>query len=213
MVLKTMNMNHEADNLHDAFNMPRNKQERCRERVFFSTFANALQGEELYEDIDDAPREFHTKTGDLSRTLKLISDPLEYEYTLLMFMKMQPMAQETYSKYKALNDSGISKSARSKLEIMMTLHDLVVKQEREEEREKDGDSDDDDNSYFITPGSLLKRIDLVKRSHYSWETYFNLIKAKNFFYVEDEKSSNKSGGGSDFDIDDILKGILGGDDE
>lgn len=212
MVLKTMNMNHECDNLHDAFSMPRNQQERCRERVFFATYANALQGDELYEDADDCPREFHTKTGDLSRTLKLISDPLEYEYTLLMFMKMQPMAQETYSKYKAMNDQSISKSARSKLELLMSLHDLAVRHKRDEEKEEEGGDNSDDTAYFITPSSLMKRIDLVKRSHYSWETYFNMIKSKNFFYVEDDESSNKSGG-SDFDIDDMLRGVFGKDDE
>lgn len=205
MVLKTMNINHEAENFHDALNMPRNQQERCRERVFFATFSNALQAEELYEDPDDAPREFHTKTGDLARTLKLITDPLEYEYTLLMFMRLQPMAQETYAKYKAMNDDNLSRSAKGKLEILMSLHDLVVRHKHDEEEE----SDTDNTGYVITPGSLLKRIEMVKKSHYSWETYFNMIKAKNFFYINDEKSSKDKG--SDFDIDDILRDILGKD--
>lgn len=204
MVLKSMKINHEADNFHDALNMTVRQQERCRERVFFAAFSNALQAEELYEDPSDAPAEFHTKTGDLSRTLQLITDPLEYEYTLLMFMKLQPMAQDTYAKYKAMNSDRLSRSDKSKLDIMMHIHDLLLRHKNEEEQEEN------DNAHVtITPGSLIKRIDLVKRSHYNWDTYFNLISSKNFYYTDEKKFGEKERD----DINDMLRNIFGKEDD
>ena len=125
MVLKTMSFNHEVENLHEALNVSANQRDRCRERVFFSSFANGLQGIELYEDAEEIPAEFHTKTGDLSRTLKLITDPLEYEYTLLMFMKIQPLASDTFHKWYAMNNSSVDESTKSKLDLMMNIHDRI----------------------------------------------------------------------------------------
>ena len=205
MVLKTMPFNHEVENLHEALNVSSNQRERCRERVFFSSFANGLQGIELYEDAEEIPAEFHTKTGDL----KLITDPLEYEYTLIMFMQLQPLAAETFHKWQAMNDSSVDKSTKSKLDLMMSIHDLVLKFKHADEQEEDSSASSNDNQ-VITPGSMMKRIELVRTSHYSWETYYNLVKSKNFFYSED---SNKPSKGSDFDIDDMLRGIFGKDDE
>ena len=203
MVLKNAPINHEADNLHDALTIPKNQRERCRERIFFATMANGLQALELYaEEPDECPKEMCTKTGDLQRTLKLINDPLEYEYTLLTFMKLQNLAQESMHKWKAMNDTSMSKSQRAKLEIMMNLHELAVRHGAEE------GGDNDNSEFLISPNSLLKRVDLVKSSHYNWETYFNMIKAKNFYYLVDE---NESKAGSDFDIDDMLRNVFGKD--
>ena len=200
MVLKNLTFNHEADNFHEAIGVNEKQRNRCRERVFFATIANALQGLELYEDDDDRPAEFTSKTGDLSRTLKLIEDPIEYEYTLFMFIKYQSLAQESVAKWVAMNNSDLSESSKAKLKIMMQLEDLIL-----DHHAKHGDDDDDrsksSNSkpeLIVTPGSMLKRIDLVKQSHYSFDTYYNMVEFKNL-------NGAKRSSGSDFDVDDLLR--------
>lgn len=199
MVLKSVQFNHEAENLHEALTVSSTQKQRCRERVFFAAFANALQGIELYEDEDERPREFHTKTGDLSRTLSLINDPLEYEYTLLMFLDLQPLAQDSFSKYKAMHDDDMDESDKKKLQLMMKLQDLVFEHKSHEE--------DNKADMSVTPGTMIKRVELVKQSHYSWDTYYNMVKAKNFFRPVDRSK------GSDFDIDDMLRNVFDKDDE
>lgn len=170
---------------------------KCRERLFFSCFANYLQSKELYEDLDDAPKEFTTKTGDLARVLSIINDPLEYEYTLLMFMKLQDMATDATAKHNMLHDKNTSEGDRIKVQIMQNIHDLMAQQKLTESPE--------DYEYVITPSSMNKRIEMVKASRYNWETYYNMIAASDFF----NSGSDKKGG--DFDVDDMLKNLLGDD--
>lgn len=205
MYFKNHAFNHDAPSFHEALGISKKQQERCRERVFFSTFANALQGMELYEDEEDRPAQFSTKTGDLSRTLQLIDDQLEYEYTIFMFMKYQTLAQEAMAKYVAMNNSDLSESSKAKLKIMLQLEDLVL-----QHRVEHGDDDDhspakDRADFIVTPGGLMKRIDLVKQSHYSFDTYFNMVQMKNL-------DGKKPSSGSDFDVDDMLRDIFKGND-
>ena len=79
MVLSTKELNHELDDFHGALGITDYTRTKCRERIFFTAMANALQRRELFEDEDDAPKHMRTVTGDLQRCLHLISDPLEYE--------------------------------------------------------------------------------------------------------------------------------------
>jgi hypothetical protein len=206
MVLKNAQMNHESNNIHEALPLSKRQRERCRERVFFATMANGLQSSELYgDDEESCPPEMSTKSGDLTRTLQLINDPLEYEYTLLTFLKLHGLAHESMEKYLAMNSKNLSKSERSKIELMLNLHDLVVRQKAEEEEGMTAE-------FVVTPKSLFDRADLVKSSHYNWETYFNMVKAKNFYYLLDEDSEPKQKG-SDFDIDDMLRNVFNDDND
>ena len=109
MILKNREFNHSKDHFHDAMNIPGYVRTKCRERIFFAAFSNALQRQELFEDEDDAPKEMCTVTGDLQRCLSLITDPLEYEYTLLTFYGHQRMAMEAYGKYKYLKSNNKSR--------------------------------------------------------------------------------------------------------
>lgn len=202
MVLKTSTFNHEADSLQEAIGIPSNVRERSREKIIFSVIANHLQGRELYEDEDSIPAEFHTMTGDLARTLSLITDPYEYEFTLLTFTKIQDLANETVQKYRFMNSSS-DKDAVKKMNLLTNLQDLMI----QFKMETDEDNPTPDATY-LSPKSLMERIDLVKSSHYSWETYYNMVKSKNFITGKKKASS-----GSDFDIDDILRGIMGNDSE
>jgi hypothetical protein len=192
MILKERDFNHTKDEFHEAMNIPGYIRTKCRERIFFAAFSNALQRTELFEDEDDAPKDMSTITGDLQRCLKLITDPLEYEYTLLTFYGHQRMAMEAYSRYKYLNSSSQSKEDKIKLSIINLMMDLKEKQEDEENNSKEEDEIDN-----ITVNTTIKRISIVKSSLYNFDTYLKLVSKK--------LSSRPDG---DFNVDDFLKDYL-----
>jgi hypothetical protein len=192
MILKERDYDHNRDEFHEAMNIPGYIRTKCRERIFFAAFSNALQRAELFEDEDDAPKDMSTVTGDLQRCLKMINDPLEYEYTLLTFYAHQRMAMEAYSRYKYLNSSSQSKEDKIKLSIINLMMDLKEKQEDEENNSKEEDEIDN-----ITVNTTIKRISIVKSSLYNFDTYLKLITKK--------LSSRPD---SDFNVDDFLKDYL-----
>ena len=192
MILKERQFNHDKDEFHEAMNIPGYVRTKCRERIFFAAFSNALQRAELFEDEDDAPKDMSTVTGDLQRCLKMINDPLEYEYTLLTFYGHQRMAMEAYGRYKYLNSTSQSKEDKIKLSIINLMMDLKDKQDDEETNNKEEDEIDN-----ITVNTTIKRISLVKSSHYNFETYLKLITKK--------LSSRPD---ADFNVDDFLKDYL-----
>lgn len=192
MILKERDFNHTKDEFHEAMNIPGYIRTKCRERIFFAAFSNALQRTELFEDEDDAPKDMSTITGDLQRCLKMINDPLEYEYTLLTFYAHQRMAMEAYSRYKYLNSSSQSKEDKIKLSIINLMMDLKEKQEDEENNSKEEDEIDN-----ITVNTTIKRISIVKSSLYNFDTYLKLVSKK--------LSSRPD---SDFNVDDFLKDYL-----
>jgi hypothetical protein len=189
MILKNKEFNHDKDAFHEAMNVPGYVRTKCRERIFFASFSNALQRVELFEDEEDAPKDMSTVTGDLQRCLRMITDPLEYEYTLLTFYGHQRMAMEAYGRYKYLNSTSQSKEDKIKLSILNLMQDL-----------KDKDDDDDteeDEIDNITVNTTIKRIDIVKSSHYNFDTYMSLVVKK--------LSSRPD---SDFNVDDFLKDYI-----
>jgi hypothetical protein len=192
MLLKERDFNHDKDEFHEAMNIPGYIRTKCRERIFFASFSNALQRAELFEDEEDAPKDMSTVTGDLQRCLRMITDPLEYEYTLLTFYGHQRMAMEAYGKYKYLNSSSQSKEDKIKLSIINLMMDLKDRQEDEENNTKEDDEIDN-----ITVNTTIKRISIVKSSLYNFDTYLKLITKK--------LSSRPDG---DFNVDDFLKDYL-----
>lgn len=190
MILKNREFNHSKDHFHDAMNIPSYTRTRCRERIFFAAFSNALQRQELFEDEDDAPKEMSTVTGDLQRTLSMITDELEYEYTLLTFYGHQKMAMEAFGRYKYLNSKDKSKEDKLKLSIINLIEELRDKDEEDNDKEED----ELDN---VTVNTVIKRISIVKDSHYNFETYLKQLT---------QKLSSRPD--SDFNVDDFLKNIF-----
>lgn len=188
MILKDREFDHSINCFHQAIKVTDHMRTKCRERVFFASFSNALQRVELFEDEDDAPKEMSTVTGDLQRCLRMITDPLEYEYTLLTFYGHQSMAMEAYAKYKYLNSSIQSKEDKIKLSILNLMQDL--KNSEDENRE-------DDEIDNITVNTTIKRISIVKSSHYNFDTYLSLLSKKLGSRPND-----------DFNIDDFLKDYM-----
>lgn len=190
MILKNREFNHSKEHFHDAMNIPTYVRTRCRERIFFAAFSNALQKQELFEDEDDAPKEMSTVTGDLQRTLSMITDDLEYEYTLLTFYGHQKIAMEAFGRYKYLNSKDQSKEDKLKLSIINLIEQLRDKDDEDDEEEKD----ELDN---INVNTVIKRISIVKDSHYNFDVYLKQLTKK--------LSSRPD---SDFNVDDFLKDIF-----
>lgn len=203
MSFKDRNFNHDEDNFHLALGISDETKNICRERIFFAIFSNSLQADELFDDVDDVPKEFRTVTGDLQRLLSMITNPVEYEYTLLTFMMYQRMAKEVYSVYRNTNEENAeSREERIKMEIIRS----IMKLKELKDREESGLEADDDDVEVFTKESIMQRIGLVKKSGYNFDKYLLLVR-------NDNNSTSSKQKGSDFDINDLLSGLFSKDDE
>lgn len=202
MTLRDRSFNHEEDDFHLAMGISDETKNICRERIFFSAFSNALQADELFDDIDDAPKQFRTVTGDLQRLLSMITNPIEYEYTLLVFMMYQRMAKEVYSIYRNTDEN----SAESREEkIKMQIIKSIMKLKELKDREESGDDSNDDSVEVFSKESIMDRIKLVKKSGHNFDKYLVLVKTRN---TGEERTKP-----SDFDINDLLSGLFSKDDD
>jgi hypothetical protein len=186
MILKSKQFNHAEESFHSAMNIDKHTVIMCRERIFFTHFANTLQSLELFSDRDDAPKEMTTVTGDLQRTLNMISDPVEYELTLLHFMAYHRMATAAFGMWRFQNDPENSKEDKLKLELLKLVTRLKDIKDQEEE---------EDNPEDINPETVSQRIDLVKKSNFDFNKYMDLV-------GHPVRSSNHP------DVDDILRGLF-----
>ena len=203
MSFKDRNFNHDEDNFHLALGVSDETKNICRERIFFAIFSNSLQADELFDDVDDVPKEFRTVTGDLQRLLSMITNPVEYEYTLLTFMMYQRMAKEVYSVYRNTNEENAeSREERIKMEIIRS----IMKLKELKDREESGLEADDDDVEVFTKESIMQRIGLVKKSGYNFDKYLLLVR-------NDNNTPSSKQKGSDFDINDLLSGLFSKDDE
>lgn len=174
MILQNRQLNHAEDGFHSALGVSKDTVILCRERIFFSHFTSSLQSFELFEDRDDAPKELTTVTGDLQRTLNMITDPLEYEITLLHFMSYHSMAQKAFAIWKFQNDPSNSVEQKLKLElvkIMSKIKDMKDQEDEEDEQESKADDDGDP----INLDTVQNRIELVKKSRYNFSKYMELL--------------------------------------
>jgi hypothetical protein len=203
MSFKDRNFNHDEDNFHLALGVSDETKNICRERIFFAIFSNSLQADELFDDVDDIPKEFRTVTGDLQRLLSMITNPVEYEYTLLTFMMYQRMAKEVYSVYRNTNvENAESREERIKMEIIRS----IMKLKELKDREESGLEADEDDVEVFTKESIMQRIGLVKKSGYNFDKYLLLVR-------NDNNTTSSKQKGSDFDINDLLSGLFSKDDE
>lgn len=186
MILKSKTFDHTEEGFHSALGVDKQTVILCRERIFFNHFANTLQSIELFGDRDNAPREMTTMTGDLKRTLEMITDPLEYEVTLIHFISFHRMATEAFAHWKFVNDSENSTEDKLKLELLMLVKKLKATSD---------DEDDDSPHNNINVDTVMKRVDLVKKSKYDFSKYMDLV-------GHPIKSNNHN------DVDDMLRGLF-----
>jgi hypothetical protein len=205
MSFRDIKFDHAEDNFHLALGITSEIKTICRERIFFASLSNALQAEELFDDLDDAPKEFKTVTGDLQRLIPMITSPIEYDYTLLVFMMYQRMAKEVYSHYRNFKDDpAASREEQIKMQIIKGIMKLKEMKDREESGENNTD-DDDDSIEVLSKESLTERIKLVKKSGYNFDKYLSLLRSTDIISSRNNRS--------DFDITDLLSGLFSKDDD
>lgn len=167
-VLANHQMDHTQDKFHESLCVGNEMRLICRERIFFVSFSHGLQRRDLYGDFQDAaPKELSTMSGDIQRCLRMISDPLQYEFTLLIFMHYQQMTQDSMGYYNFLQESENDPEMKAKVEILKMLQKLKDDQEKEENPEPLIDQ--------LNRDTLVERINMVHKSKHSFETYLNLL--------------------------------------
>lgn len=184
MEIQPIEFNHASANIAEAMKISNVIERKCQERIMFCSFSNFIQVDELYDDRADAPKELTTFTGDLQRCLAMITDPIEYQYTLLTFMGLQRQCLKYSALFDILEEETSSEEEKNKRQLLKSLLDYV-------NSENEGDSQ-------FGPSNMLQRIQLIKQSHHNFDTYFNLVNNKIY--------NNKSGS-SNFDVDDLLNNL------
>lgn len=205
MSFRDTKFNHDQDDFHLALGISTEVKTICRERIFFTSFSNALQAEELFEDLEEAPKSMSTVTGDLERLLKMIHNPLEYDYTLMIFQMYQRIAKESYITYKNLNENTAeSREEKLKMQLLKTIMKLKDLKDREEHGHS-FDDDEESSIEIISKDSMIERIKLVKKSGYNFDKYLVSFKSM----MNNSKDQSKD----NFDISDLLSGLFSDDDE
>lgn len=196
MILKTQNFDHEAKHLDDALNFPKSTMKKCKERIIFCSFANYLQGKELYNDEQDIPKSMTTGSGDLQRTLSLIDNQSEFEFTLFTFKNTQSIGKMAISYHRFMSNLGNSGKDRAKAKIMALAADVKLREEAANEGVTDID--------MFSPRALVKRLDLVKQSHYDFNIYLNMVSTTDFGEYDTEPSLDDESE----DIQDMLNDLF-----
>ena len=200
MLFKQRGFNHEEEIFHRALSISDDVKNIVREKIFFSSFSNALQAMDLFEDINDAPRALSTVTGDLEKCLQLTDGHEEYEYALLCFTMYQRLTKPILAEYKMKNSTDPEdREARLKHRIIEAIMELKREADRAESDEDSDYPDEEKGPFAVNQERMLTRLTYIKKSKYNFNIYMNLMKG-----VKTTKS--------DFDIEGLLGNILEGDD-
>jgi hypothetical protein len=199
MLFKQRGFDHEEEIFHRALNISDDVKNIVREKIFFSSFTNALQAMDLFEDINDAPRSLSTVTGDLEKCLQMTDSQEEYEYALLCFTMYQRLTKPILAEYRMKNSTDPEdREAILKHRIIEAIMEL----KREAHKSDDDDdeyADEEKGPFAVNQERMLTRLTYIKRSNYNFNTYMNLMRG-----IKSTKS--------DFDIDGMLGNIMKGDD-
>lgn len=193
MSFKDIEFKHDEEKFHKALNVPDAVQEIVQEKILFTSFSNALQVHDLFEDTDDIPLTMSTTTGDLERTITMMSSSIEYDYMLLTFTAIHNLSKEAFREYMIRNISK-RKSSNTEDELKTQLLEAVMKL-----RDLHQGKRNKKNAFDLDADSLLKRIKYVKKSKYNFDRYISYLKG------ETPKT--------DFNVDGLLGDILGKTDD
>lgn len=195
MYFKNLNFKHEEEDLHKAFDVDEALYIRCRERIFFATIMGYLMCLELYEDKDDAPRELKTVTGDIQRTLNLVTDEREYDITLLHFMNYHRIAKAAINHHYHHKDEP-KKEEDSEDQLKEQIAKLVKKMIKKKIEKEEGIEKEESAVHTVLDlEDLLDRIEKVQQSNNNFDKYMRLMGFQSYDHT---------------DVDDLLKKTLSG---
>ena len=159
--METFNFNHDNETIIKALGVTEEIDMKCREILFFSMISNHFMARELFDNLEDAPKSLTTMTGDLEKCIKLCSNTIESSYILLTFKDFHRMGCDAISKYTIFTES---KDERKKeIELLLKILELDIMKDATKS-----------NADCMIPTDIFKKIDLVKKSRYSFDKYLQL---------------------------------------
>jgi hypothetical protein len=184
MTIQPIEFDHNQEDIANAIGLTEEQTQLCQERIFFSSFSNYLRTTTLFDSRDEAPKDITTFSGDLQHCLSLIQNPLEYQYTLLIFMTLQRQALKMAALHSLMDESKADEEDVPKIKLIKSFLQIEAQFKKKE------------NDSLNGIASVLKRIDFVEKSNYNFDTYLNLLNGKAV-----------KGDIAKFDVEDLLKDL------
>lgn len=192
MYFKNANFKHEEEDLHKAFGIEDDMYIRCRERVFFATIVGYLLCLELYGNKEDAPRELTTVTGDLQRTLNMVTNEKEYDITLLHFMNYHQIAKAAVHHHYRTKDEE-KKEEDTEDQLKQQIAKLVKKMIKKKiEREEGVQEENSDIHAVLDLEDMLDRLEKVKQSNKNFDKYMRLMGYQSYNHSDVDDLLNKT---------------------
>jgi len=166
MVLKNLEFTHDTSDIDQALHIPKEIKNAAIEKIIFSSVSNSLLGFELFDNEDDRPAELRTITGDLQKTLSLVTDQLEYEYILFKFLHYHELVKTVMALYINLNYKAKDEEAKKSAEQIKKLMVLKELLETDDEQRKNS---------IVSFNNMYKKVDLVKKSNYNFQKYTEYV--------------------------------------
>lgn len=181
MEFKNKTFDHSASTLEMGVGVDINLRISAREKIIYATVSNYFLSKE-YADINDEtpPLELTTSTGDFKKAISLSNNPLEYEYSLLIFNGLHNILKDAVAQYIVLDKVR---------QIANGTNDYIIKSIETKEKElhtfinnKKISKEEEDYAKSLFPSTVFKRILLIKdNKNISFEDYFEEIEKNNFF--------------------------------
>jgi hypothetical protein len=184
MTIQPIEFDHTQDEIAKAIGLSAEQTQLCQERIFFSSFSNYLRTHNLFDSREEAPKDLTTFSGDLEQCLKLIQNPLEYQYTLLIFMTLQRQALKMVALHSLMDESKADEEDLPKIKLIKSFLNIEASFKKKE-------------ADILTDfAGVMRRIDFVERSNYNFTAYLNLL-----------NGNSVKGNIAEFDVEDLLKNL------
>lgn len=184
MTIQPIEFDHTQDEIAKSIGLSNEQTELCQERIFFTSFSNYLRTTNLFDSREEAPKDLTTFSGDLEQCLKMIQNPLEYQYTLLIFMTLQRQALKMVALHSILDESNASEEDLPKIKLIKSFINIEASFKKKEE------------DILTEFASVIKRLDLVEKSNYNFNSYISLL-----------KGNSVKNNISEFDVESLLKNL------
>lgn len=185
MYLKHFEPDHSANEISEAFGISKDELSIIRERVIFCSIANLHQIRDLYgeeeSDVENAPKSLRSVTGAMKRVFSMIDNDKEYEATIMYILSFSQMARAAFDIYLGQKkENSSSKDKKSKEDVSDMLLTMLKKLKKESQSDSEKSSSEEisflkDGEIVYDQDTMMKRVELVKKSCYNFDYYLNMI--------------------------------------
>ena len=191
--------NHEHDHLNEAINLSERDRIICRERIFFSTYNSHFNVIKLYgeDNVELAPRNLSTLTGDIEATIKDVKDDTQLFYTLYTFSHFHELPLNVIRMKRFLSKTDVSPEEKLKVDIIKMVQLMKSKRDDRDEEGDDGEAKKPINK--LNEKNMGIRYKVAKECPNDFDKYLEKL----FEIFNEDGGSDKSS-----DIDQMLDNIL-----